>query len=145
MSKKNYFAPMHTAEHILNRTMVDIFGCERSNNCHIERKKSKCDFVLEQEPSQEQINEIETKINEVINKNLPVSHKFIDFDLAKAKFKIRVTKNENPKIRITSIGDYDNCPCIGEHVENTSEVGNFKITTTSYNNKIFRLRYKLLN
>lgn len=33
-------APMHTAEHLLNRTMVNKFRCERSRNAHIERKKS---------------------------------------------------------------------------------------------------------
>ena len=39
-------APIHTAEHILNRTMVNMFGCPRSRNAHIERKKSKCDYLL---------------------------------------------------------------------------------------------------
>ena len=39
-------APMHSVEHILNQTMVRMFGCERSRNAHIERKKSKCDYTL---------------------------------------------------------------------------------------------------
>ena len=38
---------MHTAEHILNGTMVRMFGCTRSRNAHIERKKSKCDYLLD--------------------------------------------------------------------------------------------------
>ena len=50
-------APMHTAEHILNQTMVRMFGCERSRNAHIERKKSKCDYTLPCEPTAEQIAE----------------------------------------------------------------------------------------
>ena len=33
-------APMHTAEHLLNATMVKTFGCPRSRNAHLERKKS---------------------------------------------------------------------------------------------------------
>ena len=37
-------APMHTAEHLLNATMVKTFGCPRSRNAHIEKKKSKCDY-----------------------------------------------------------------------------------------------------
>ena len=37
-------APMHTTEHIVNRTMVNLFGCERAVSAHIERKKSKLDF-----------------------------------------------------------------------------------------------------
>lgn len=39
-------APMHTAEHLLNGTMVKMIGCKRSRNAHIERKKSKCDYPL---------------------------------------------------------------------------------------------------
>ena len=35
-NKKEY-PPMHTAEHILNATMVKMFGCPRSRNAHIVR------------------------------------------------------------------------------------------------------------
>lgn len=38
---KEEFPPAHTAEHLLNQTMVRMFGCERSNNAHIERKKAR--------------------------------------------------------------------------------------------------------
>ena len=38
---KAEYEPAHTVEHILNRTMVNMFGCPRSRNAHIERKKSK--------------------------------------------------------------------------------------------------------
>ena len=44
---KEEYPPMHTAEHILNGTMVRLFGCPRSRNAHIERKKSKCDYLLD--------------------------------------------------------------------------------------------------
>ena len=37
---KQEYPPMHTAEHILNQTMIRMFGCERSKNTHIERKKT---------------------------------------------------------------------------------------------------------
>lgn len=36
---KDEFPPAHTAEHLLNQTMVRMFGCERSTNAHVERKK----------------------------------------------------------------------------------------------------------
>ena len=41
---KEEFPPAHTAEHLLNQTMIRLFGCERSYNAHIERKKSKMSF-----------------------------------------------------------------------------------------------------
>jgi hypothetical protein len=36
---KTEFPPMHSAEHILNQTMIRMFGCERSRTNHIEKKK----------------------------------------------------------------------------------------------------------
>ena len=68
---KQEYPPMHTAEHILNQTMVRMFGCPRSKNAHIERKKSKCDYLLAEEPSAEATAEVEKKINEVIDRHLP--------------------------------------------------------------------------
>lgn len=143
-NKKNYYPPMHTAEHILNKTMTKMFGCQRSENCHIERKKSKCDFILTQEPTKQQITKIENQVNKIINENLTITHKVISYDQAKQKYNLKVNKEKKPQIRITSIGNYDHCPCIGEHVANTAEIGTFKITTTSYEKNTFRLRFKLI-
>ena len=49
---KAEYEPAHTAEHILNRTMVNMFGCPRSRNAHVERKKSKCDYILDTCPTE---------------------------------------------------------------------------------------------
>lgn len=62
---------MHTCEHIINRTMVNLFGCGRAVSAHIERKKSKLDFALSQAPSEDDIARIETTVNEVIARHLP--------------------------------------------------------------------------
>ena len=74
---KEEYPPMHTAEHILNQTMVRMFGCPRSRNAHIERKKSKCDYQLATSPTDEQVQEIERRVNEVIAMGLPVSYEFV--------------------------------------------------------------------
>ena len=58
---KAEYPPMHTAEHILNQTMVRMFGCPRSKNAHIERKKSKCDYELPEEPTAEIMAEVERR------------------------------------------------------------------------------------
>ena len=80
---KQEYPPMHTAEHILNQTMVRMFGCPRSRNTHIERKKSKCDYYIEQAPTDEQVQEIEDAVNEVISKNLNVTEDFVHIKDAK--------------------------------------------------------------
>lgn len=53
--RKDYYAPMHTAEHILNATMVKAFGCERSFSNHIEKKKSKCDYYFKRNLTPEEL------------------------------------------------------------------------------------------
>ena len=72
-AKKDYNEPMHTTEHILNQTMVRMFGCGRSMNALIERKKSKCDYTLSQAPTEAQIEEITNRVNDVIGQQLPVT------------------------------------------------------------------------
>jgi len=46
-------------------------------------------------------------------------------------------------LRIVRIGDYDACACIGAHVNNTSEIGRFRIISHDWNDGTLRLRFKL--
>ncbi len=142
-NKKEY-PPMHTAEHILNQTMVRMFGCKRSRNTHIERKKSKCDYHLEQELTGTQVQEIEDRVNEVIKKNLSVTEDFVHIKDARDLVDLsKLPDNVSEMLRIIRVGDYDVCACIGEHVDNTSEIGEFKITTHNFDNGRWRVRFKL--
>lgn len=137
-------APTHTAEHILNATMVKMFGCPRSRNAHIEKKKSKCDYILESEPSAEQVAEIEAKVNEVISRNLDVTAEFMGREAAARIVDLsKLPEDASETLRIVRIGDYDACACIGAHVGNTSEIGSFRIISHSYENGVWRLRWKL--
>ncbi|MCE9106888.1 alanyl-tRNA editing protein [Bacteroides pyogenes] len=144
---KQEYPPMHTAEHLLNATMVRTFGCPRSRNAHIERKKSKCDYLLPSCPTPEQIQNIEDSVNEAIKRNLPVNTEFVTYDEAKELVDLsKLPADACRMLRIVRIGNYDACACIGLHVENTSEIGTFKIISYDYNEdeKILRIRFKLI-
>lgn len=142
---KQEYPPMHTAEHLLNATMVKTFGCPRSRNAHIERKKSKCDYELSVCPTDEQIQAIEDKVNEVIKMHLPVTTEFMTQEEAKDIVDLsKLPANASETLRIVRIGDYDACACIGQHVENTSEVGTFKIISYDYAQGRLRIRFKLI-
>ncbi|MDR2680237.1 MAG: hypothetical protein LBC47_05440, partial [Tannerella sp.] len=109
---KAEYPPMHTAEHILNRTMVRMFGCPRSRNAHIERKKSKCDYFLDCAPSDEQIAEIERCVNEVIDLRLPVYCEFMSREEAGKYVDLsKLPENVSDTLRIVRVGDYDACAC----------------------------------
>ena len=141
---KAEFEPAHTAEHILNATMVKMFGCPRSRNAHIEKKKSKYDYILESEPSAQQVAEIEAKVNEMISQNLDVTAEFMSREEASKIVDLsKLPEDASETLRIVRIGDYDACACIGAHVGNTSEIGSFRIISHSYENGVWRLRWKL--
>ena len=142
---KQEYPPMHTAEHSLNQTMVRMFGCPRSRNAHIERKKSKCDYLLAQAPTEEQIRQIETAVNEIIASALPVTTEFMSKEEA-GKFVdlSKLPPDASPTLRIVKIGDYDTCACLGAHVENTSQIAPFKIISHEYSEGKWRVRFKLM-
>ena len=125
---KQEYPPMHTTEHVINRTMVNLFGCGRAISAHIERKKSKLDFALQTCPEEADIIRIENTVNEVLRRNLPVTMEFISQEEAIGRFDMkRLPEKASETVRIVKVGDYDECLCIGQHVKNTSEIGTFKI------------------
>lgn len=141
---KQEYRPMHTCEHILNQTMVQMFGCPRSRNTHIERKKSKADYELSQAPTPEQIKAIEDKVNAVIAQNLPITEEFVTLDEAKRLVDLsKLPENVSQTLRIIRVGDFDTCACIGDHVNNTSEIGRFEIISSDYSENRWRVRFKL--
>lgn len=142
---KAEYPPMHTCEHVVNRTMVNLFGCGRAVSAHIERKKSKLDFALQACPTDEQMAELEAKVNEVLRQDLPVSMEYITQEEAMGRFDLkRLPEGASETLRVVHVGDYDECLCIGTHVKNTSEIGTFKIASYDYKEGILRMRFKIV-
>ncbi|MBR6757481.1 MAG: hypothetical protein IKM35_03280 [Bacteroidaceae bacterium] len=141
---KTEYPPMHTAEHLLNATMNRMLGCGRAVEAHIERKKSKCDYVFSQAPTDEQIKAVEDAVNEAIEANYPVTYEYISREEAELNFDLnRLPDGASDLLRIVRIGDYDACPCVGLHVASTAEIGRFTIISHDYANGRLRLRFKL--
>ena len=142
---KSEYEPAHSCEHLLNATMVKMFGCPRSRNAHVEKKKSKCDYILDAEPTAEQVAQIEAQVNEEIAKNHNVTIEFMNREQAAAIVDLsKLPEDASEALRIVRIGDYDACACIGAHVKNTSEIGTFRIISHSYENGVWRLRWKVI-
>ena len=138
---------MHTTEHIINRTMINLFGCGRSVEAHIERKKSKMSFHLDHKPSRQEEKEIERRMNELIDENLPVTFEFVTRDsLPEGVSGDRLPDDASETIRLVRIGDYDVCPCIGRHVRSTSQIGRFELLGTNWDEqeRSFRVRFKIV-
>ena len=144
MSEKQYDPRMHTAEHILNQTMIRMFRCGRSFNSHIERKKSKCDYRINRELTPNEVNEIEDRVNSIINAGFKVTEDFVSKSQAAEFLDLTKLPADAPdNIRVIRVGDYDACACIVPHVSNTSEIGTFSVISSDFNEGIVRLRFKL--
>lgn len=144
---KDEFPPAHTAEHLLNQTMIRMFGCERSFNAHVERKKSKMSFHLDHKPSRKEEQEIERRMNELIAEDLPVTFETVSRDgLPEGVSADRLPDDASEMIRLVRIGDYDVCPCIGKHVRSTSQIGRFELLGTNWDEHehSFRVRFKII-
>ena len=156
---KEEFPPAHTAEHLLNQLMVRMFGCDRSRNAHIERKKSKISYILEQKPDRKAEKEIERMMNELIEADLPVTFQYVtraelegivmeaEPDSPDAQLSLeRLPDDASETIRLVRIGDYDVCPCIGRHVRSTAQIGRFEMLGTNWDEqqRSFRIRFKIV-
>jgi misacylated tRNA(Ala) deacylase len=141
---KNYDPRMHSAEHIFIQTMVRMFNCGRAFSSHIEKKKSKCDFRFHRNLTAEEIVEIDRRVNEVIEADMPVLESFMTRDEAEARFNLsRLPEEAGDTVRIVSIGEYDACPCSGTHAASSKEIGWFKITSSDCSNGVLRVRFTI--
>ena len=143
---KEEFPPAHTAEHLLNQTMIRLFGCERSFNAHIELKKSKMSFHLDHKPNRQEEREIEREMQRLIEEDLPVTLEFVTRDeIPEGVVLDRLPDDASETIRLVRIGDYDVCPCIGKHVRSTSQIGQFEMLGTNWDEHehSFRVRFKI--
>ena len=144
---KEEFPPAHTAEHLLNQVMIRLFGCERSYNAHIERKKSKMSFRLDHKPSRQEEKEIERQMTAMIDEDLPVTFEFVTLDeLPEGISRDRLPSDVSDTIRLVRIGDFDVCPCIGRHVRSTAQIGRFEMLGTNWDEheRSFRVRFKIV-
>lgn len=141
---KEYDPRMHSAEHILNQTMVRMFDRGRSFSAHIEKKKSKVDYHFDRDLTGEERAEIERRVNEVIAADLDVREEFLSRGEATALFNLsRLPDEAGERIRIIRIGDYDSCPCSGLHVHRSGEIGEFRIISTGFDEGVLRIRFRL--
>jgi len=142
---KEYDRRNHTAEHILNGTMVRMFDRGRSFSTHVEKKKSKCDYRFERDLTAEEVGELERRVNEVIGSDLPVVEDFLPRAEAARVFDLeRLPDTAGDPLRIIRVGAYDACPCIGQHVARTGEIGRFSIISTGFENGVLRIRFRVV-
>jgi Ser-tRNA(Ala) deacylase AlaX len=145
---KNYDPPMHTAEHVLNQTMIRLFGLGRCFSSHLNQDKSKCDYRFNRDLTEAEAKTLEAAVNEALERNLTVTEEFVSLEEANklvdtAKLPPEAQADPLSLIRLVRIGDYDLCPCIGAHVQNTGQAAPFRLISHSFTEpNVLRLRFR---
>ena len=148
---KDYDPQMHTAEHVLNRTMVRMFDTGRCFSSHLNPGKSKCDYHFDRDLSAEEAKALESAVNAILESGLPVLEREVprrEAELLVNLSKLPDSVGPEEPIRLVTVGDYDICPCIGAHVANTGEVGRFCLVSHDLiegreKEPVLRLRFRL--
>ena len=86
-------------------------------NAHIERKKSKCDYLLDACPVDEEVARIEAAVNEVIGQNLDVTIEYMPREQAASLVDLsKLPEDASETLRIVRVGGLRRmrlyrCPC----------------------------------
>lgn len=124
---------LHTATHLLQAALRKVLGehiFQKGSNITAERLRF--DFSHADKMTAEQIKEAEDMVNEVIAKALPVTYKEVSLEEARAMGALGVFESKyNDMVKVYTVGGDENYfsreICGGPHVNNTSELGSFKI------------------
>jgi alanyl-tRNA synthetase len=124
----------HTATHIINQSSQNILGSwVWQNSAFKEESYARLDLTHHSALSKKEIQEIEKKANEFIQKNLPVKINTFDRGIAEQNYGFRIYQGgvvPSNNVRIVNIGGLDIEACGGTHVFNTGEIGLIKILKT---------------
>lgn len=135
---------MHSAEHILTAVMQRHFLSPCNLEMHLDSKKSKCDYAVPGPLSESDLAAIEKAVNGEIEKDQPVSSKILARELADQRFDLSRVPAGIEEIRVVCMGDLNETPCSGEHVEKTGEIGRFRIrSSTMKTDQVVRIRFAL--
>jgi len=121
---------LHTATHLLNQALrvvlkkPDIY--QRGSNITPERLRF--DFNFDRKLTNEEIKKVEDLVNQKIKEKIPVVCDFMTPEQAKKTGAQGVFDDKyGGKVSVYSAGTFSKEICAGPHVNNTSELGRFKI------------------
>ena len=120
---------LHTASHLLNEALRKVLRKDiRQKGSNITPERLRFDFNFERKLTEEEIKKVESLVNKKIKEAVPVSREDMTFEEAVEKgAQAEFTTKYNDIISVYSIGDFSMEVCAGPHVENTKELGKFKI------------------
>jgi alanyl-tRNA synthetase len=123
----------HSATHLLHYTLRQVVGQHAEQSGSLEApERLRFDFHHFEGIKKDEIARIEELMNERVMENAPVVTEEMALDKARnAGATALFGEKYDENVRVVSIGDYSQELCAGTHVNNTGEIGLFKITSES--------------
>lgn len=120
----------HTATHLLQQALRHVLGTHvRQKGSNITAERLRFDFSHPQKLTEEELKQVETVINEQIEKNIAVTVTTMPYKQAVTKGALFVPGEQYPgMVTVYSIGTFSTEICTGPHVTNTKEIGTVTIT-----------------
>jgi len=120
---------LHTATHLLNEALRRVLGREiYQKGSNITQERLRFDFNFDRKLTDEEIKAVEELVNGQIRKAIPVKRIETTLDEAiKMGSQAVFGEKYGEKVSVYSMGDFSTELCSGPHVENTRELGRFKI------------------
>lgn len=119
----------HTATHLLHAALRSVLGPhveQRGSNITVERLRF--DFSHPERVTEDQLRQVETLVNQQIQRDLPVSWAELSLDEARDSGAIGLFgERYGDRVKVYTIGDFSKEICGGPHVDHTDELGKFKI------------------
>ena len=120
----------HTATHLLNAALKQVLGSHvHQKGSNITEERMRFDFSHDSKMTSEQIKQTEDLVNKYIEMGLTVTKKEMSKEEAiKSGAECMFIDKYPDIVTVYFIGDVSKELCGGPHVNNTNELGHFKIT-----------------
>lgn len=121
---------LHTATHLMFKAMQIILKKPslEQKGANITPERIRFDFNFERKLTDEEVKAVEKLVNEKISEKIPVVKKEMAIEEAKKTGAHgQFAEKYGAKVFVYSIGEFSKEICGGPHVNNTSELGHFKI------------------